>query len=152
MSAFTISFIPQRLLGQVYLREQWFETSVLWCEIFVGRRIHRTNTLVELEHRCCRRFAPYFQCNYCRTRKHVEAIRKEERADSYIYHRAPALERDCIRFTAELTADAELAVPTLDHYLPLVYAVALQEKGEPIEFAHEGIQHGSISMRCLQIG
>ena len=45
-----------------------------------------------------------------------------------------------------------LAVPTLDHYLPMIYAIALQEKGEPITFFHEGFQYGSISMRCFQIG
>jgi 4,5-DOPA dioxygenase extradiol len=44
------------------------------------------------------------------------------------------------------------AVPTLDHYLPMIYAVALQEKNEPITFFHEGFQYGSISMRCFQIG
>ncbi len=47
---------------------------------------------------------------------------------------------------------AALGVPTLDHYLPMIYAIALQEKGEPITFFHEGFQHGSISMRCFQIG
>jgi 4,5-DOPA dioxygenase extradiol len=45
-----------------------------------------------------------------------------------------------------------LAVPTNDHYLPLLYAAALAEPGEPVEFFHEGIQHGSVSMRCLRIG
>lgn len=45
-----------------------------------------------------------------------------------------------------------LAVPTLDHYLPMIYAVALQEKDEPLSFVHEGFQYGSISMRCFRIG
>jgi len=45
-----------------------------------------------------------------------------------------------------------LAVPSLDHYLPMIYAVALQEKNEPLTFIHEGFQYGSISMRCFQIG
>jgi 4,5-DOPA dioxygenase extradiol len=47
---------------------------------------------------------------------------------------------------------ADLAVPTLDHYLPMIYAIALQEKGEPLTFIHEGFQNASISMRCFQIG
>ncbi len=34
----------------------------------------------------------------------------------------------------------------------MIYAIALQEKGEPVTFIHEGFQHGSISMRCFQIG
>jgi 4,5-DOPA dioxygenase extradiol len=45
-----------------------------------------------------------------------------------------------------------LSVPTLDHYLPLIYAIALQEKNEPLAFIHEGFQNASVSMRCFQIG
>lgn len=47
---------------------------------------------------------------------------------------------------------ASLAVPTLDHYLPMIYAIALQEKGDAFKFIFEGFQHASISMRCFQIG
>lgn len=47
---------------------------------------------------------------------------------------------------------SSLAVPTPDHYLPMIYAIALQEKNEPLEFVYEGFQNGSISMRCFQIG
>ncbi len=47
---------------------------------------------------------------------------------------------------------ASLAVPTLDHYLPLIYAIALQERNEPLTFVYEGFQNASISMRCFQIG
>jgi 4,5-DOPA dioxygenase extradiol len=49
-------------------------------------------------------------------------------------------------------SEASLAVPTLDHYLPMIYVIALQEKDEPLGFVYEGFQHGSISMRCFQIG
>jgi 4,5-DOPA dioxygenase extradiol len=52
----------------------------------------------------------------------------------------------------ELGPEAELAVPTLDHYLPLIYAIALQGKKEPLTFVHEGFQYGSISMRGIQVG
>jgi 4,5-DOPA dioxygenase extradiol len=45
-----------------------------------------------------------------------------------------------------------LSVPTLDHYLPMIYAIALQEKNEPLTFVHEGFQNASVSMRCFQIG
>ncbi len=47
---------------------------------------------------------------------------------------------------------ASRAVPTLDHYLPMIYALALQEEGESLRFIYEGFQNGSISMRCFQIG
>jgi 4,5-DOPA dioxygenase extradiol len=47
---------------------------------------------------------------------------------------------------------AKMGIPTWDHYLPLIYIIALQEKDETIKFIHEGFQHGSVSMRCIQIG
>lgn len=58
---------------------------------------------------------------------------------------------DLIHFT-KMGTTASLAVPTLDHYLPMIYAIALREKNEPLAFAYEGFQYGSISMRCFQIG
>jgi 4,5-DOPA dioxygenase extradiol len=47
---------------------------------------------------------------------------------------------------------AKLGVPTLDHYLPMIYAIALQEEDDTFEFTHEGFQHASVSMRCFKIG
>ncbi len=44
------------------------------------------------------------------------------------------------------------AAPTPDHYLPLLYALAVQKEREDVRTVHEGIQNGTISMRCLQIG
>ncbi len=49
-------------------------------------------------------------------------------------------------------ASAVLAAPTLDHYLPMIYILALQEKDERLQFTYEGIQNGSISMRGFRIG
>jgi 4,5-DOPA dioxygenase extradiol len=47
---------------------------------------------------------------------------------------------------------ARLAIPTNEHYLPLLYIMALQQPGEPVSFFAEGMVYGSISMRSLQIG
>ncbi len=47
---------------------------------------------------------------------------------------------------------ASRAIPTLDHYLPMIYAISLQEEGEDIRFTYEGFQNGSISMRSFRIG
>jgi 4,5-DOPA dioxygenase extradiol len=55
---------------------------------------------------------------------------------------------DCDR----LGQGASYAVPTLDHYLPMVYAIALQQKNERIDFTYEGFQNASISMRSFRIG
>ncbi len=47
---------------------------------------------------------------------------------------------------------SNLGIPTWDHYLPLLYILALQEDEDEIKFINEGFQHGSISMRCFSIG
>jgi 4,5-DOPA dioxygenase extradiol len=52
----------------------------------------------------------------------------------------------------KLGPDAMLSVPTPDHYLPLLYVVALRREGESIAFPVEGFDGGSISMLTVQIG
>jgi 4,5-DOPA dioxygenase extradiol len=52
----------------------------------------------------------------------------------------------------DLGPDAMLSVPTPDHYLPLLYIIALQREGERISFPVEGIDGGSVSMLAVQIG
>jgi 4,5-DOPA dioxygenase extradiol len=44
------------------------------------------------------------------------------------------------------------AAPTPDHYLPLLYVLGAQGADESVATVHEGIQHGSVSMRCLHVG
>jgi 4,5-DOPA dioxygenase extradiol len=48
-----------------------------------------------------------------------------------------------------LGRDAALAVPSVEHYLPLLYILALRRAGEPISFPVEGIDMGSVSMRAV---
>jgi 4,5-DOPA dioxygenase extradiol len=47
---------------------------------------------------------------------------------------------------------ATLSVPTNEHYLPLLYTLALQEKNEPLTFFNERTLMGSISMRSVKLG
>lgn len=42
-----------------------------------------------------------------------------------------------------------LSVPTVDHYLPLLYAVGASSSADHLKFEYEGYDFGSISMRCL---
>lgn len=44
------------------------------------------------------------------------------------------------------------SVPTDEHFLPVLYAAALRQDGERLDFIHEAIHHGTISMRCFIIG
>jgi 4,5-DOPA dioxygenase extradiol len=48
--------------------------------------------------------------------------------------------------------DARLAVPTPEHYLPLLYVLGARKEGEPIAFPAEGMDGGSISMLAVQFG
>jgi 4,5-DOPA dioxygenase extradiol len=47
---------------------------------------------------------------------------------------------------------ATLAIPTPEHFLPLLYALAAQEDSEPVSFFAEKVTLGSISMRSVHIG
>ena len=51
-----------------------------------------------------------------------------------------------------LGKDALLSAPTPDHYLPLLYVLALQRDGDSVSFPVEGFDGGSISMTTVQIG
>jgi 4,5-DOPA dioxygenase extradiol len=48
--------------------------------------------------------------------------------------------------------DAKLAVPTPDHYLPLLYVLAQHDAGDSISFPVEGFDGGSMSMLAVRIG
>jgi 4,5-DOPA dioxygenase extradiol len=51
-----------------------------------------------------------------------------------------------------LGRDAMLAVPTPDHYLPLIYVLAQHRQGDAVRFPVEGFDGGSISMLSVQLG
>ena len=52
----------------------------------------------------------------------------------------------------QLGQPAQLSIPTNEHYLPLLYALALQQDDEEVRFFAERVTLGSISMRSLWIG
>lgn len=52
----------------------------------------------------------------------------------------------------ELGPDVRSAVPSPDHYLPLIYVVSLMKAGEPVGFPVEGFDGGSVSMLAVQMG
>ena len=47
---------------------------------------------------------------------------------------------------------AALAVNSAEHYLPLLYVLALQQPDEPVSFFNDKVWGGSLSMRCVKIG
>ncbi len=48
--------------------------------------------------------------------------------------------------------DALLSVPTLEHYLPLLYILGLSDKTEPLSFPIDGFEGGAISMLSVKFG
>jgi len=61
-------------------------------------------------------------------------------------------DHDAIVHYPMLGRPARLSVPTNEHFLPLLYVLALREKGEGIRFFSDKVTLGSISMRSLRIG
>lgn len=53
---------------------------------------------------------------------------------------------------ASMGNDAQLSAPTPDHFLPLLYALAVQREGDQVTFPVEGFDGGSISMLSVKIG
>jgi 4,5-DOPA dioxygenase extradiol len=51
-----------------------------------------------------------------------------------------------------LGRDAVLSIPTPDHYLPLLYVIALRREGDLVRFPVEGVDGGSVSMLTIRIG
>jgi len=50
-----------------------------------------------------------------------------------------------------LGPDAMLAIPTPEHYLPLLYVLAQQQQGETTTFPVAGFDGGSISMLSVRV-
>jgi 4,5-DOPA dioxygenase extradiol len=48
--------------------------------------------------------------------------------------------------------DARLAIPTPDHYLPLLYVIGARQKDDAVTFPVEGIDGGSVSMLTVRLG
>jgi 4,5-DOPA dioxygenase extradiol len=57
-----------------------------------------------------------------------------------------------INYESQLGSEADLAVPTPDHYLPLLYVVGTRTLSEPLTFPVEGVDGGSVSMLAVRVG
>jgi 4,5-DOPA dioxygenase extradiol len=53
---------------------------------------------------------------------------------------------------AALGEDGAMSIPTPEHYLPLLYVIALQRADDSLHFLVDGIELGSISMMSLTLG
>lgn len=64
------------------------------------------------------------------------------------------LKRDFKALTQDFhkTQAGVLSIPTPDHYLPLLYVLGAADEADPLTFEYEGLEMGSLSMRCLSFG
>ena len=51
-----------------------------------------------------------------------------------------------------LGKEVQMAVPTPDHFLPLLYALALKTEGDELSFFNDKAVMGSLTMTSLKIG
>ena len=51
-----------------------------------------------------------------------------------------------------LGAEAKLAIPTPDHYLPLMYTLGLKTTNDPVSFFNDKAVGGSLTMTSVQLG
>jgi 4,5-DOPA dioxygenase extradiol len=61
-------------------------------------------------------------------------------------------DHDTIIHYQKLGQAARLSVPTNEHYLPLLYVLALQDKADEISFFADKVTMGSVSMRSVRLG
>jgi 4,5-DOPA dioxygenase extradiol len=57
-----------------------------------------------------------------------------------------------VNYESKLGREAVLAVPTPDHYLPLLYVIGARQSREAVSFPVEGVDGGSISMLAVRVG
>jgi 4,5-DOPA dioxygenase extradiol len=55
-----------------------------------------------------------------------------------------------VNYEHQLGSEAELAVPTPDHYLPLLYVAGTRTSSERVPV--EGVDGGSVSMLAVKVG
>ena len=61
-------------------------------------------------------------------------------------------EFDALTNYEALGRDAQLAIPTPDHYLPLMYVLGTMNKDDLITFPVQGVDGGSVSMLAVCVG
>jgi 4,5-DOPA dioxygenase extradiol len=74
------------------------------------------------------------------------------RVDALLSKRILEGAHDDLMKVEQLDPGTKLAIPTYEHYLPLLYILAVQNPKEKVQFFREGFTFGSISMRSLVVG
>ncbi|MBB6051926.1 4,5-DOPA dioxygenase extradiol [Armatimonas rosea] len=72
--------------------------------------------------------------------------------DSTVKERILTGDHEALVDYIKLGQEAQLSIPTNEHYLPLLYTLGMQHDGEGVSFFSEHVTLNSISMRTVLIG
>jgi len=75
-----------------------------------------------------------------------------QRFDDDVKHALEARDDKALMAYERMGPHARMAVPTPDHYWPLLYALGAAGARERPRTTHASFQSGTLSMRCLQFG
>jgi len=74
------------------------------------------------------------------------------RFDAALRERIEASDHATLADYGELGPDARTAIPTPEHYLPLLYALGVQQAGDEVRIFNARTVLGSISMTSVVVG
>lgn len=72
--------------------------------------------------------------------------------DEWVKERLLRADYDSLTNDMTMSRAGRLSIPSPDHWYPLLYTLGASDKDDHLRFEYEGIDHGSISMRCLSLG
>ena len=75
-----------------------------------------------------------------------------EAFDNYIVNAVKNYNHEILIKYRGLGDISKLAVPTDEHFLPILYVAGAQQKDDKVELIHKSIQNSSVSMSCIKIG
>ncbi|MCB0736625.1 MAG: 4,5-DOPA dioxygenase extradiol [Bacteroidetes bacterium] len=72
--------------------------------------------------------------------------------DKYVRQAVCDYDTDALVNYSKAGSSSQLAVPTPDHYIPLLYTMGVGDKSENMDIFYEQVEFGGISMQSFQIG
>lgn len=71
--------------------------------------------------------------------------------DEWVKDKLAARDFAAIRDGVDAAPGGPLSVPTPDHWYPLLYVLGASNDDDKLDFPYEGVENGSISMRCVRL-
>ncbi len=72
--------------------------------------------------------------------------------DEWVKTRLENRDYAALQHDARQTEAGRLSIPTPDHWYPLFYPLGAADENDTLRYEYEGIDNGSISMRCFTLG